>query len=83
MISMDDVALDGFRHLYLLLSGEGNVDIEIRNNLGRTDWRKRRSTKAESLWRRTQLRRLCSQPIDLRNEMLNAHWQLSDDVRSI
>ena len=68
MITMDGVALDGFCHLHFLLSGEGNVGIEIRNNLRRTDWRKRRSTRAESLGLRTQLTKLCLKPIDICSE---------------
>ena len=69
MISTDDVALDGFCHLYFLLSDESNVDIEIRNNLRRTDGRKRRSTRAESLGLRTQLTRLCLKPIEICNQL--------------
>lgn len=43
MISMDDVASDGFRHPISLLRGDGNIGIEIRNEKGRMGWRKRRS----------------------------------------
>lgn len=43
MISMDDVASDGFRHLILLLRGDGTIGFEIRNKKGRMGWRKWRS----------------------------------------
>lgn len=34
MISMDDVALNGFRHLYLRLGNDGKIIFGIRNKRG-------------------------------------------------